>query len=159
VAAIAARTKSQYDEEGENSTRYFVFTGKPTKTIEILMKDNFDTITETHTFYKYLYTAQQTEPHKQTEFLNITTPRVTQQDRDHCESHITEHELQTVLKTMENHKSPRLDGLCTNFYKHFWPILRHDLTYVYYYAFDHRQLPLTQLRGVISLLFKKGNHT
>ena len=47
----------------------------------------------------------------------------------------------------------------TNFYKCFWPILGHELTQVYNYAFDHGHLPLTQRRGVISLLFKKGDCT
>ena len=169
MAAIAARTKIQYAEEGERSTSYFFpleNQQKTKQTIKILMKNNLDTITETHdiitethTFYKNLYTAQQTEPHKQTEFLNIVTPTLTQQDRNLCEGHITENELQTLLKTMENNKSPGLDGLSTNFYKHFWPILGHELTHVYNYAFDHGQLPLTQRRGVISSLFKKSDRT
>ena len=42
--------------------------------------------------------AQQPEPHKQTEFLNITTLTLTQHDSDYCEGHITEHELQTARK-------------------------------------------------------------
>ena len=60
---------------------------------------------------------------------------------------------------MENNKSPGLDGLSTNFYNNFWPILGHELTSVYNYAFDHGQLPLTQKRGIIALLFKKGDRT
>ena len=169
LAAVAARTKIQYTEEGEKSTRYFYSLEnqqKAKQTIKLLTKNNLDTITETHdiitethTFYKNLYTAQQPEPHKQTEFLNITTLTLTQHDSDYCEGHITEHELQTALKTMENNKSPGLDGLSTYFYKHFWPILDHELTSVYNYAFDHGKLPLTQKRGIISLLFKKGDRT
>ena len=159
MAAIAARTKIQYTEEGEKSTRYFFSLEnqqKTKQTIKVLTKTNLDTITdthdiikETHTFYKTLYTAQATDPYKQTEFLNMPTPTLTQPDRNLCEGHITENELQTALKTMENNKSPGLDGLSTNFYKHFWPILGHELTHVYNYAFDHGQLPLTQRRGVI----------
>ena len=169
MAAIAARTKIQYAEEGEKSTRYFFSLEnqqKTKQTIKVLTKNNLDTITDTHdiitetrAFYKKLYMAQPTDPYKQTEFLNITTPTLTQQDRNPCEGHITENELQTALKTMENNKSPGLDGLSTNFYKHFWPILGHELTHVYNYAFDHGQLPLTQRRGIISLLFKKGDRT
>ena len=60
---------------------------------------------------------------------------------------------------MENNKSPGLDGLSTNFYKHFWPIIGPDLTQIYNYAYDHGQLSLSQRRGVISLLFKKGDWT
>ena len=38
---------------------------------------------------------------------------------------------------MENNKSPGLDGLSTNFYKHFWPIIGPELTRIYNYAYDH----------------------
>ena len=130
------------------------------------MKNNLDTIakvhdiiTETHTFYKNLYTAQQSDPAKQNEFLNIETPTLNPNDRNLCEGYIAENELQIALHTMENNKSPGLDGLSTNFYKCFWPILGHELTQVFNYAFDHGHLPLTQRRGVISLLFKKGDRT
>ena len=169
LAAIAARTKIQYAEEGEKSTRYFYSlenNRKAKQTIKLLTKNNLDTITETqdiitetHSFYTELYTAQKTESTKLTDFLNITTPILTQHDCNICEGHITENELRTALQTMENNKSPGLDGLSTNFYKHFWPILGHELTHIYNYAFDHEQLPLTQRRGVISLLFKKGDRT
>ena len=72
-----------------------------------------------------------------------------------------EPELQIALQAMDNNKSPGLDGLSTNFYKHFSPIpiLGHELTHVYKYAFDHGLLPLTQRRGVISILFKKGDRS
>ena len=60
---------------------------------------------------------------------------------------------------MENNKSPGLDGLSTNFYKSFWPILGHELTQIFNYAFDHGHLLLTQRQGVISLFFKKGDRT
>ena len=60
---------------------------------------------------------------------------------------------------MENNKSPGLDGLSTNFYKHFWHILGPELTHIYNYAYDHGQLSLSPRRGVISLLFRKGDCT
>lgn len=169
MAAIAARTKIQHAEEGEKSTRYFYSLEnqqKTKQTIKLLTKNNVDTITETHdfitethAFYKNLYSLQQTDSAKQNDFLNIETPTLTPDDRNLCEGHITENELLLALKTMENNKSPGLDGLSTNFYKCFWPILGTELTHVYNYAFDHGHLPLTQRRGVISLLFKKGDRT
>ena len=60
---------------------------------------------------------------------------------------------------MENNKSPGLDGLSTNFYKHFWNLFGLELTRIYNNAYDHVQLPLSQRRGVISLIFKKGDRT
>ena len=169
MAAIAARTKIKYAEEGEKSTRYFYSLEshrQSKQTIKLLTKANLDTLSETrdiiketHNFYKSLFSAQQNDPTKQTEFLNIETPTLTPNGCNSCEGHVTENELKLALQTMENNKSPGLDGLSTNFYKHFWPILGHELVHIYNYAFDHGQLPLTQRRGVISLLFKKGDRS
>ena len=55
--------------------------------------------------------------------------------------------------------SPGIDGLTMNFYKHFWPLLGNKLTLVYNYAFRSGQVSVSQRRGVISLLFKKGDRT
>lgn len=101
-------------------------------------------------FYKNFYSSQQTE------FLNIKTPTLTLNNHNFCEGHIAENKLQLALHMMENNKSPGLDGLSTNFYKCLRPIFGSELTQVYNYAFDHGHLPLTQRRGVISLLFNKG---
>lgn len=108
------------------------------------------------TFYKNFYSSQKTEPSKQNEILNIQTPMLTLNNHNFCEGYIAENKLQHALHMMENNKSPGLDGLSTNFYKCLRPILGNELTQVYNYAFDHGHLPLTQRRGVISLLFKKG---
>ena len=136
------------------------------QTLNVLTKMNLDTITEPHdiinesySFYKSLYTAQPTDPHQQTDFLSNETPTLTTHDRNLCEGYVTEHELQLALQTMENNKSPGLDGLSTNFYKHFWPLLGTELTHIYNYAYEQGHLSLSQQRGVITLLLKKGDRT
>lgn len=60
---------------------------------------------------------------------------------------------------MENNKSPGFDGLTTNFYKHFWPLFGSRLTYVFNYALKAGSLSVTQRRGIITLIFKKGDRT
>lgn len=112
-------------EEGEKSTRYFysLERHRQTKqTINVLTKaalnainETHDIITETHNFYKTLYTAEQSDPKKRTEFLNIETPTLNTNHRNLCQGYVTEHELNIALQTMENNKSPGLDGLSTNF--------------------------------------------
>lgn len=110
-------------------------------------------------FYKNFYSSQQTEPSKPNEFLNIETPTLTLNNHNFCEGYIAENKLQLVLHMMENNKSPGVHGLSTNFYTCLRPIFGNELTQVYNYAFDHGHLPLTQRRGVISLLSKKGDRT
>ena len=67
--------------------------------------------------------------------------------------------MRKAVTAMELDKSPGIDGLTTNFYKHFWPLFGPRLTQVYNYAFKSGQLSVSHRRGVISLLFKKGDRT
>ena len=60
---------------------------------------------------------------------------------------------------MALNQSPGLDGLTSNFYKHFWPMIGATLTTVYNHAFEHGELSLTQRKGVITLLFKKHDRS
>ena len=100
AAKSALKTKIQYAEEGEKSTRYFYSLERQKQskqTINVLTKMNLDTITEPHdiitetyNFYKSLYTAQPTDPHQQTDFLSIETPTLTTHDRNFCEGYVTE---------------------------------------------------------------------
>lgn len=72
---------------------------------------------------------------------------------------ITEEELNNAVKAMENNESPGFDGLTTNFYKHFWPLLGAELTRVYNYSFNNGLLTVSQRRRIITFLFKKGDRT
>ena len=136
------------------------------QTIDVLMKDNLDTITElsdiiteTHKFYKNLYSSEPIDQHKQDAFLQINMPILSPDECNICEGYVIEQELNKALLSMENNKSPGLDGLPTNFYKHFWNILGPELTNILNFAYQNGSLALSQQRGVISLLFKKGDHT
>ena len=163
------RAKAQFIEEGEKSTRYFFSLEKSRRanqTIRVLTKDNLDTVTEiqdllseTRTFYGNLYSAEGCDENEQERFLGDALPQLTDNEREFCEGYITEEELRKAAMSMENDKSPGIDGLTTNFYKHFWPLIANSLTRVYNYAFRVGNLSVSQRRGIISLLFKKGDCT
>lgn len=169
LEAVKIRTKAQFLEEGERSTRYFYSLEKSRRadqTIRVLTKENLDTVSEpqdllkeTYHFYKTLYTAQLCDEDARNQFLSVDIPKLPDNARKSCEGLITEEELQKAVRSMENNKSPGIDGLTTNFYKHFWPILSEKLTRVYNHAFRTGALAVSQRRGVISLLFKKGDRT
>jgi len=170
LEAIKIRTKARFLEEGEKSTRYFYSLEKKQKnnhTIKTLTRDNFDTITdtrailtETHNFYKTLYTAEPTDRQAQNQlFHSYPIPQLPDTERTNCDASLTEQELYKALNSMENNKSPGIDGLSTNFYKHFWHTFSSALTSVYNYAFKHGTLTVTQRQGIITLLFKKGDRT
>ena len=169
LEATKIRAKAQFMEEGERSTRYFYSLEKSRKadqTIHTLTKENLCTVSEpqdllkeTYNFYRTLYSAQPCDEQAMNQFLTAAIPSLSVNARESCEGLITEQELLKAVKSMENNKSPGFDGLTTNFYKHFWPILSEKLTRVYNYAFQTGRLTVSQRRGVISLLFKKGDRT
>ena len=118
-----------------------------------------DLLKETHNFYKQLFTAQPIDVQARDKFLNCAIPKLSDDARESCEGLITEEELRKAVMAMENNKSLGCDGLTSNFYKNFWPILGEKLTRVYNNAFNKGLLTVSQRRGIITLLFKNGDRT
>ena len=157
-------------EEGEKSIRYFLSLeksrGHPINKIRVLTKDNLDTVTEiqyllseTRTLYQNLYSADECDENEQKSFLTAEFPRLKDNEREFCEGYITEEKLRKSMVSMENDKSPGRDGLSTNFYKNLWPLIADSVTQVYNYTFRVGHLTVSQRRGIISLLFKRGDRT
>ena len=129
LEAIKIRAKAQLVEEDEKSSRFFFSLEKcrrSAQTIRVLTKDNMDTVTETRgllgeafSFSKQLYTAQPCDEKVQREFLDGAYPELVENARDSCEGEITAGELKRAIDAMEKDKSPGLDGITTNFFKHF----------------------------------------
>ena len=169
LEAIKVRTKARFIEEGERSTRYFFSLEKSRRadqTIRVLTKESLDTVSDTkgllsesYAFYKKLYSAEEGDEEAQEVFLNDALPRLPDDACELCEGELSEEELRIAALSMENDKSPGIDGLTSNFYKHFWPLFGNSLTRVFNYAFLAGRLSVSQRRGIITLLFKKGDRT
>ena len=139
-------------------------TRRADQTIKMLTKDNLDTVTdsrgllsEIHAFYKDLYSADICDENAQNEFLCDAMPRLTEEESKLCggDSELTEEELRKAVISLENDKSPEIDGLTANFYKYFWPLFGTSLTHVYNHAFRAGRLAVSQRRGIIILLFNR----
>ena len=50
----------------------------------------------------------------------LHTPKINNVERQKCEDLLTEYECSNALKAMKNCKSPRSDGITTEFYKILW---------------------------------------
>ena len=169
LESVKIRAKAQFLEEGEKSTRYFYSLEKSRKagqTIRVLTKKNLDTVSqpqdliaETYGFYKDLFSAEKCDESARDRLFSVDIPKLSDEARAWCEGRVTVDELRKALFSMENNKSPGVDGLTTNFYKHFWPLLCDKLALVYNYAFETGCLTVSQRRGIISLVFKKGDRT
>ena len=76
-----------------------------------------------------------------------------------CEGRISIEECGKALSEMESCKSPGSDGFTPEFYKFFWNNTAEDVVASINYAFDKGELSISQKRGVITLLPKKGKPT
>lgn len=78
-------------------------------------------------------------------------------ERDLLERDLTINELTKAMQSMQNKKSPGLDGLPKEFYNNFWDQLKAPLLQVFKESFSRGILPPSLRTGSISLLFKKGD--
>ena len=61
---------------------------------------------------------------------------------------ITEAELLTIVKSLQNNKTPEEYGLPSEFYKVFWQDIKKCLLESYKYSYQMGNLTITQKRGI-----------
>ena len=163
------RSKSRWHEEGERNTKYFFSLEKrnhDNKTItkikvgeDSYIEDQFEILEEQKNFYESLYRSSNinSKHFGNSPFFspeNVTT--LTEEEMKSCEGLINEVECTNALTDFNSNKTPGSDGLSAEFYRFFWPDICHDLIASYNYAFQHGTLSISQRRGIISLIPKKG---
>ena len=162
------RSRLQWWEEGEKSSRYFfalekiraqnkIWTeiydkdGKIVEGIENIQQVQQD-------FYKDLYTSQNI-PHEEdkfNEFLNCLTQKLTEEEKEELEKDISIHEMEKAIQLMPNNKSPGLDGIPIEFYKKYWNLIGEEVHSTITTELDEGELSTSQKRTAITLIYKKG---
>jgi len=170
---IRIRSKTQYYEEGEKSTRYFHNLEKrnqENKNIKLLENDKGETIkgvknilNEEVQFYKNLYSSRlkdSSEAEKQNsykEFLVNSEPENLINISD-INIEIKEDDIKDIIDTFACNKSPGSDGLPIEFYRKYWIHIKKYLLNSYTEIWETGQLSITQKQGVITLIPKKGKN-
>ena len=110
-------------------------------------------------FYKDLYASQELENNGMTEhkFLSAAPRQLVPESKEKLERDITLEEITKALSKMINNKSPGQDGICIEFYKICWSLIKNDFHEVIINVLKHNQLPYSQYLAIIKLLYKKGN--
>ena len=166
MAAIF-RSKCRWIEMGERPTKYFFNLEKRNyikKTItELRMEDEtvikketqiLDAI-ENYFSNLYLSTDSTTQEDYDEYIQDLSLPRLSDEERDNMEGVLTYEECKKVLETFQNDKSPGEDGFTVEFYKFFFDLLGHDLIASFNEAYEANELPISQRRGVITLIPKE----
>ena len=117
-------------------------------------------LNEIRSYYETLYSSsyqpennlQCREYIEQTDGLNT----LTEEQKAICEGDLTIEECYNCLKLFKNNKSPGCDGLSIEFYRKFWNKIGSKLVDTINYGKREGQLSLSQRRGIITLIHKKG---
>lgn len=84
-------------------------------------------------------------------------PKVDEESNNDLQQTLSLKELYTAMMSLDNGKSPGIDGLPVEFYKTLWPVIGEDLLTVFNDSLKRGLLPLSCRRAVITLLPKKGD--
>ena len=122
-----------------------------------LLSDSKDIRKETNNFYQDLFSEEEVDLEAQNWLLDQLSMSLDEQEQASCEGFLTVEECREALNGMDTGKSPGIDGLTAEFYAAFWAVLGSDLVEVLSYGFQHGQLSVSQRRGLLSLIFKKGH--
>ena len=105
-------------------------------------------------FYTKLYTSQICE--NDYKDFEVDVPNLNDNHSNLCEQDITEYELGKSIAELTNNKTPGSDGLSVEFYKFFWPDIKHIVHNSFKYSFEQEILSIEQRRGILNIIPKKG---
>ena len=161
--AAIFRSGAQYFTEGEMPTKYFYNLIKykaGAKNMHSIILENGQEVSdqkiilqEQYKFFKSLYTASECT---EFDFVNDSDIRLSEDSKAKLEGKILMHELTAALKNMKRNKSPGCDGLPTEFYLCFWNRIKFQLLEAINESYDKHELFPSALKGIISLIPKKG---
>ena len=161
------RARAKWVEEGETSSAYFCRLekkrNKESRFSAVRRDDNTfatslpDIIDTWRSFYVDLFTSSYTDPAVGLDMLSRLESTLSSDESESCEGPISIEEARKAAAGMAHNKSPGIDGLPVEFYLAFWNCLGPDFVEVINFAHDAGYLSLSQRRGLVSLIFKKGD--
>ena len=121
-----------------------------------LLSDSKDIRKQMNDFYQDLFSEEEVDLEAHDWLLDQLSMSLDEQEQASCEGLLTIEERREALNGMDTGKSPGIDGLTAEFYIAFWAVLGNDLVEVLNCGFQHGQLSVSQHRGLLFLIFKKG---
>ena len=164
---LKVRSRVKWAEEGESSSSFFfksckkqrlsstIFSIKNDQEVEV--SDTHDMLNAWESFYKALFSKTNTDKDLQRRLLNFLPNSLSPEERLRCEGPLSFAECFHALKGMAKSKTPGPDGLPAEFYLCFWDVLGKDLLSVLNEAHLLGELSVSQRRGFITLVPKKGD--
>ena len=166
--AAQVRARTQWVEEGEVSSSYFfslerkhqqkkTMSGIIDPSSGTVHHDPLEILAIWRSYYSELFSAEPCDSAVQSELLTQLERTLSEEESSSCEGLLTPEECELALQGMPSGKTPGSDGFPMEFYTTFWDILGLDLVRVLNFAYSHGRLSVSQRRGIIILLYKKGD--
>ena len=163
---IKIRSKCNWYEQGEKSTKYFLNLEKKNAIQGQIRKlfnnnkeinDQKEILAFIQSFYKNLFTENsKTTSFDCTTFLgNLDIPKLKKEQSEKCDGDLSETELLNAIKAMDNNKSPGNDGLSKEFYETFWNDIKIPFMNSIKAGKVKKKLSVSQRQAVIKLIEKK----
>lgn len=161
------RSRARWVEEGEVSSAYF-FRLEKKRSVDrwvsalrepdgSIISSPADLCSSFATFYSELFTSSPTDPAACETLLSHISSTLAPEQAELCEGSLSVDECYKALVGMARRKAPGSDGLPMEFYLKFWSVLGQDLVEVLNFCHRSGSLSVSQRRGIISLVFKKGD--
>ena len=164
------RSGARWLEEGEKPTKYFLRLNarrNKEKQINVLQADDDSLITGRRDILNYckkyfeaVYRskAQGSSCVQMTNYFDkFTCPQLSENDSRSCDGDLSIQECEIALKGMLNNKAPSVSGFSKEFVLFFWTELGQLIVTYINTAREQGEFFVTQRRGVLTLLPKKGD--
>ena len=123
-----------------------------------ILTNNFEILQECKNYFQNLYTKQKTCEKTQNLLLKYISHKITNEQNNKLTKQIEITEIKEAIQSMENGKSPGIDGIPIEFYKEFIEIIKKDLQKTYNeILFTNKVTPKTWKQAIITLIPKKGD--
>jgi hypothetical protein len=120
-------------------------------------------LNEQNKFYSSLYSNKETEDNLNVHLVDkffpddAKIPKLNENEKESCEGMISEEECVKAIKSMQNGKSPGIDGLPVEFYKIFWKNIKKLVMDSFSYSYENENMSISQKQSIITLLPQKNN--
>lgn len=161
------RSKAYWAIESDRNTSYFLKLEKhrqENNCVKALYTPEGNIVTDTFSiletevdFYRKLYSEEQVDPNSQEVVFNTIKTKLDINQQASCDTAIDIEQLTKSLNEMSKNKSPGFDGLTVEFYKKFWNLLGPLFAEVVEEIEISKQLTKSMQKGIISLIYKKGD--
>ena len=162
------RARIRWMEEGERSTKYFLGLEKNNaKKKEIaqlkcgrnrVINRNEDILEEVVKYYSKLYEKEKHDYKSMSDYIcSQKISMLTNESKQTCEGLLTQDECKRAVFKMQKNKAPGSDGISIEFYQVFWSHIKDFLVEALNECYLTGVMSNTQRKGLITLLYKKGD--